>query len=132
MRYLTLTEVFDTVSQHLLQQGRRSIEPGALFPAFRTKTGLRCSLGCLIPDSVYMPSMEWTVELDENKGAQRGLWNASLVYALRLSGIDNRLPGMARLINELARCHDRCAPVDWSSELAWIKQQYLSKCEVPA
>jgi hypothetical protein len=54
---MTKQEIFDTVAIHLIKQGKQSADAsGACF--YRSPDGLKCAVGCLIPDEVYRPKME--------------------------------------------------------------------------
>lgn len=54
---MKLQEIFDTVTNHLLEQNCKSVaETGQC--SYRTPTGLKCAAGCLISDSEYKPDME--------------------------------------------------------------------------
>ena len=54
---MTPQEIFDTVMTHLSTQGRRAYLnlEGC---RYRTDTGLKCAVGCLISDDEYRPNME--------------------------------------------------------------------------
>jgi hypothetical protein len=56
-------EVFDTVVRHLFKQGKRayrkSTQTSPVGCMYRADDGLKCAVGCLIPDDVYTPDMEW-------------------------------------------------------------------------
>lgn len=45
---MTKQEVFDKVAEHLLTQNAKATEGG--FCRYKTKSGLKCAVGCLIPD----------------------------------------------------------------------------------
>lgn len=54
-------EIFDTVARHIFKQGVPGGEPnpeGLFFCQYRGVGGTSCAVGCLIPDEVYVPSME--------------------------------------------------------------------------
>jgi hypothetical protein len=54
---MTKQEIFDTVALHLIKQGKQSADAtGDCF--YRSPDGLKCAVGCLIPDEVYRPEME--------------------------------------------------------------------------
>lgn len=52
-------EIFDTVVTHLYTQGKQAVD-GENGCRYRTASGLKCAVGCLIPDDQYHPSMEGT------------------------------------------------------------------------
>ncbi len=54
---MTKQEIFDTVALHLIKQGKKSVNDiGRCL--YRSPEGLKCAIGCLIPDEVYQRSME--------------------------------------------------------------------------
>lgn len=54
---MTPQEIFDTVATHLFTQGVRAAREDG-FSVYRTPEGLKCAVGCLIPDSDYDFKME--------------------------------------------------------------------------
>ena len=50
-------EIFDTVVTHLYTQGKQA-DDGMGGCMYRTVGGLKCAVGCLIPDDQYHPNME--------------------------------------------------------------------------
>jgi len=54
---MTNQRLFDRVSKHLLKQGKKSIDPNGMC-LYRDPRGLKCAIGCLIPDSRYYPGLE--------------------------------------------------------------------------
>lgn len=55
---MTPQEIFDTVYKHLVTQGKRSHEDG--YCKYRNPEGLKCAVGCLIPDDMYNPEFDDT------------------------------------------------------------------------
>jgi len=53
-------QVYDTVASHLLAQRKpaRITLKSIVQCAYRTDQGLKCAIGCLIPDDKYDPKME--------------------------------------------------------------------------
>lgn len=89
----TKQEIFDTVVKHLAQQKRRSVIPNTNICMYRSEEGLKCAIGCLIPDEEYNPEME-------NKAASRIVKSA-----------DNIL-GMNNLLDALQAAHDNNTNVE--------------------
>lgn len=60
MKEVSAQEIFNKIVTHLRKQGKPAMEKpyGTCF--YRTAEGLQCAVGCLIPDSVYSPKMEYT------------------------------------------------------------------------
>lgn len=50
-------EVFDKVLNHLLKQGRKSVDSDGRC-LYRAPNGDKCAIGCLIPDELYTPELE--------------------------------------------------------------------------
>ena len=50
-------EIFDTVANHLLTQKEQSMDENGKC-LYRGPNGLKCAIGCLIPDEDYSPTME--------------------------------------------------------------------------
>lgn len=48
--------VFNTVAEHLLRQGRKSLDNFAC--AYRGENGAKCAVGVVIPDTLYEPEIE--------------------------------------------------------------------------
>ncbi len=56
---MTLQEIYSKVRAHLLTQGQKSRVGGARGSCkYRTPGGLKCAIGCLIPDDCYSPQLE--------------------------------------------------------------------------
>lgn len=53
---MTKQEIYDTVCAHLAQQKQQSAF--SLKCVYRGPNGLKCAIGCLIPDELYDPSMD--------------------------------------------------------------------------
>jgi hypothetical protein len=54
-------EIFDTVAKHLFTQGRQALKQGSESScAYRGEGGTKCAVGVLIPDQLYLKSMEGT------------------------------------------------------------------------
>jgi hypothetical protein len=54
---MTNQDIFDTVAIHLIKQGKKSADANGDC-LYRSPEGLKCAVGCLIPDEVYDPEME--------------------------------------------------------------------------
>ena len=49
---MTLREIFETVKAHLLAQGKQAADENGQC-LYRAPGGLKCAVGCLIPDELY-------------------------------------------------------------------------------
>lgn len=63
---MTKQETFDTVIAHLRKQGKQSREGSRC--KYRGPNGLKCAVGCLIPDEQYSEWMEDFSLLDRRDG----------------------------------------------------------------
>lgn len=50
-------EILNTVYKHLKTQGEPAIDSEGVC-TYRTYSGLKCAIGCLIPDNIYNPVFE--------------------------------------------------------------------------
>lgn len=57
---MTEQEVFDTVKKHLLTQNKKAKNGSGAICLYRTPNGLKCAIGCMIPDDKYVSRMEDT------------------------------------------------------------------------
>jgi hypothetical protein len=112
-RKMTKQQIFDHVAEHLLTQGVQSIaieaeeegeEPMCLYRA----GDLACAVGCLIPDSLYVPEME-------------GKNVVSLL--LNFSGFKYLQPH-EKLLFALQSIHDNERSYLWSKALKEIAEVY--------
>jgi hypothetical protein len=53
---MTPQEIFDTVSDHLFKQGKRSSDNQ--YCRYHGEDGLKCSVGILVPEEDYFPEMD--------------------------------------------------------------------------
>lgn len=54
---MTSQEIYDTVVQHLRNQGKKALAPDGSC-MYRNTFGEKCAIGCLIPDKFYSTSLE--------------------------------------------------------------------------
>lgn len=106
---MTDQEVFDRVATHLLTQKRKARD-SELSCQYRNAEGLKCAVGCLIPDSDYTPKMEGhrVAFLIVNYDSVRSLFvniNPELLY-------------------DLQSIHDSQDPAHWRSSLARAARVY--------
>jgi hypothetical protein len=109
---MTEQQIFDHVAEHLLTQGVKAInieeegeDPDCVYRA----EDLACAVGCLIPNSLYLPEME-----GENVATL--LLNFPCV---------NYLQPHKDLLAELQRLHDVRPPHSWSENLKIIAEKYM-------
>ncbi len=95
-------EAFEKVTKHLLTQNERAVEldrEGTEVCRYRTRSGLMCALGCLIPDDEYMSDIE-----------QHGPGYVKK-YVLALSDLDTNF------MCDIQMIHDNNEPKKWRDRL---------------
>jgi len=102
---LTKQEMFDKVAVHLLTQGKRSTQGTSC--AYRGDGGLKCAIGCLIPDERYSRDLE---------GEAASTWPVR-----EAAGFDISLSEFATALQQM---HDDCAPDEWLGQLAAEAEYY--------
>ena len=55
---MTDQQVFDSVYEHMVKQGKRSVSVVDGECMYRGPDGLKCAVGALIPDDIYEPEMD--------------------------------------------------------------------------
>jgi hypothetical protein len=109
---MTNQELFTTVRRHLLKQNAKSIQKQSMLTGdticlYRHPSGLRCAIGCLIPDDKYKLTME-----------SIGVSNEDVRLA---AGIRDEQVNLAR---ELQNLHDNRAVEDWPLLLDSMARDY--------
>lgn len=105
---LTMQQIFDKVSHHLLTQNAKAM--GQFKCMYRTSNGLMCAVGCLIPDELYDPSLESWIGSDP-----------AILDVLKKANVlsedvtSNSL--MADFFLDLQELHDHSRPEDWQKNL---------------
>lgn len=105
-------EIFDLACKGMLRQGRKSLNESN-FCAYRGRDGLKCAVGHIIPDNLYME------EFDERDGEHY----TSVMRKLRdhIMVEDDR--GLT-LLGRLQLVHDHRSPGCWPGELAEIASEF--------
>lgn len=106
---MTDQELFDKVAKHLLTQKIRSVglySKGApvMQCMYRGPNGLKCAVGCIIPDELYDPSFEG-----------KAINSLKISNALIDAGIVSE--GQILLLAELQSLHDVSSPNNWDHQL---------------
>ncbi len=119
---MTEQEIFDTVARHLLTQNAKSLlfpDPGleqdGTMCAYRAPTGLRCAVGCLIPDELYDATME-----------------TCTVHALitNFAAVGERFSEHEDLLAALQSVHDNTEVEFWKMDLASVAEDFHLNTEV--
>ncbi len=125
----TLQKIFNRVRHHLLTQRQRSADndrtdarPGLDRCVYKSPSGLKCAVGCLIPSNLYRPEME-NMSLSKLLGQD----------VLELVERDKHgwpKGDQACLLRRLQQVHDRQHPSTWNHHLAVIARNYDLKLEL--
>lgn len=106
---MTKQEVFDIVAKHLLTQNVKAWENG--FCRYKTSTGLKCAVGCLIPDGHPAQS---------NGGSVGSLLRDFGCYSVDDRKNDTTLQTLKEhecMLNILQCIHDTGEPSTWRGRL---------------
>ena len=110
-RFDTLRDVVRFVTNHLLEQNKRSLFAGR--PqigngcAYRSYDGLTCAIGCLITDEEYHVGLE-NCDVSEDD-VRTALENSLGVRELSRNAIDT--------FTKLQDIHDKASPSQWEHKL---------------
>jgi hypothetical protein len=109
----TRQEIFDIVSRHLLSQGIKSIDMSGTC-LYRGPNGLKCAVGCLIPDDLYRQQLE-----------MQGVDACDVLYVLEDVEICERDDeNMIRFLRDLQNLHDGTVPAFWREELNQLANRW--------
>ena len=115
----TTLDVFYKVSEHLLTQNEQALDADGEC-VYRSETGLKCAVGCLIKDEFYSESLEYLSAV----GCNSGEWITPIKNALELSGVPIT-EDVKDLVEQLQTLHDKTSPEFWEEELAEVKIDFL-------
>ena len=114
-------EVFNISAKHLLTQNKQSL--GSQFDdesdeqcLYRTKDGLMCAAGPLIPDNLYEKSFE---------GQTIDVLMHNRPHIKNHIGEHNK-----KLLTDLQTCHDGHRVEDWREQLSFIAKNHNLNTEV--
>ena len=123
---LSQQEIFTTVVKHLRNQGRKAqqtdVDPDMPGPClYKTKDGLKCAVGCLIPDHLYHPEMEGRSVRDMVRkfSTVRELLGIQFIHP-----DGDGLEGNISLLERLQDLHDSISPLNWEREFVSISEHY--------
>jgi hypothetical protein len=100
-------KTFNKVARHLLKQKQKSVVANSTRCLYRGPNGLRCAIGCLIPNRLYNESME-------DKCADH----------FEISPILQQLGHDSYFCDRLQTIHDKYEPVEWRSALEKFTKEY--------
>lgn len=101
---MTDQEIFDKVATHLLTQNERSVALGTCM--YRGTGGMKCAIGCLIPDDRYLPWME-----------RRSVEYPGISEAAGVGPVPDEDETDDWLPMQLQHIHDNESPAEWRNSL---------------
>lgn len=111
--------IFNKVYRHLLKQNKKSRAriggTGKISCAYRGDNGLRCAVGCLIPNKAYSPKMEGLSVECISGGDYRSFPSLDWMHKHRF------------LLSDLQKVHDRVKPSAWPTKLKELANEYKLK-----
>ena len=108
-----LQETYNRVKAHLLAQGRPATFQGSC--VYRSPSGLKCAVGCLITDEAYDEDLEGVpVRCLYEPGTEDEDVTEAYRAMLQESGIDTSNVELLRMLSLLQRAHD-----DGVSDVVW-------------
>ena len=112
-------EIYETVVNHLRQQGERSVGPDGTC-LYRSGNGLKCAIGILISDEVYKPEMEekdLLVLLDQD--------------TINLGPVREELTKHFSMLKEFQKAHDCSYPSNWEEDFKKIAKLFALQYTSP-
>ena len=106
-------EIYDTVKEHLLTQMEESMHPVHKYCMYRNPSGLKCAVGCLIPDELYDPRMD-----------NGGVSGKGLSLLLQEFSLPEWMLKNSGLLHALQRVHDATEPDAWREGLQTVARTY--------
>ena len=106
---LTLQETANKIARHLFTQGQQASEGGAGNCKYRTRSGLSCAVGCLIPDEDYGPAIEGA----SVSGLVQRYPDLAKILGLSSLGNDREVDIRFSLLSTLQNTHDNSS--NWQS-----------------
>ena len=127
---MTNQEIVTKVARHLLRQRKKARENGRC--RYRTKTGLRCAIGCLIPKRLYNPIIDDPVDavLAGDFCESRGHDDPGEDKAFEIGRKIGLTYRNFRLLSSLQNIHDQRSPGDWREELQSLVRKHRLKWEL--
>ncbi len=101
-------QAFETVKNHLLTQNEKATTHNGLSCRYRGDDGLKCAIGCLIPDDQYDPTLEGNALI----------YNEGLRALPCMGGLD------INLMDALQTVHDCFAPHSWATDLDKVENKF--------
>lgn len=121
VKYLTIHQIFDKVSKHLLKQNavsQRVFDAGEnlLECAYRGDNGKMCAVGCLMDDFQYKQLARHVEGKD--------ISNGNVCHVLEASGVNTYNCNIYNMLCRLQVLHDSVQPSGWAAGLETINKDF--------
>ncbi len=114
-------QLFDIVSKHLLKQGRRSVNAYGSC-RYYGDDGLKCAIGCLIPENKYNKEFEGKIITEKIPMDEVDLMNTNGHKPIcDAAGIGE---DQVKLALALQRIHDEGSPQNWGASLESVAKKF--------
>lgn len=120
---MSLKDLFNDVKTHMLKQGMKAIDEQGNC-CYKTESGLKCAIGCLIPDELYDLYFE-----GKGVGAVVGFSNGNpdnypvRNYLMNKYSVDS-FAKMKNLLFKLQDIHDEIDETNWGVELDKLDKKF--------
>jgi len=117
---VTRREIFEKIKKHLLSQGKQSMKEELVGNgcAYRGEDGLKCAIGCLIPDELY--SLEIERDIVDLRSHYKFFW-IPFIKHLGIEDSDETI----HFLSDLQRIHDHEKVEDWESSFDELEKEYF-------
>lgn len=119
---MTLQDIFDKSAVHLLTQNQRAKKHGTC--AYRGDEGLKCAVGCLIPDEHYDSVIEGCGMGGVIDPITGDTPSRKFRDVLQASGVDTGDAKSLALLDSLQIVHDMQLPHSWLSDLKSLAEKF--------
>ena len=119
-------EIFDIVKSHLLTQKKAAQIPGGNRCQYRLGE-LKCAVGVLIPDTEYVPEMEFASMSSLTDIDFPGRTEETKKAVKLLTKVFDKInisPKSYRLLKALQDIHDYSSPHYWENELIYLAKKF--------
>lgn len=122
---MSLKDLFNDVKTHMLKQGMKAIDEQGNC-CYKTESGLKCAIGCLIPDNLYDLCFE-----GKGVGAVVGFSNGNSDnypvrnYLMNKYSVDS-FANMHYLLFKLQCIHDTMSETEWGFELDKLEAEFTN------
>lgn len=131
----SLQETFDTIVNHLRQQGCKSIEINDSFNEYnrclyRGSNNTKCAIGCLIPDESYQEGFEGNTPYKSRyyilykKDELDYEYESKIRYSLRLTELLMDMGHDIDLCKRLQNTHDSNSVDEWEEDFQEVAREF--------